>query len=307
MSVTYGFFNSLDGDRAYNADQMSKYFDGLVSNGVYESVGGALQVLASSGMNVNVQTGRAIIDCKWFNSDAVETLAITAASPALNRYTAVVIRLDMTNRLMELDTVDGTAASTPSYPALTNTSQIKEICLAMIYVAAGATAISQANITDMRASSLCGWVTGIVQQVDTSTLFLQWQTAYQAYYDAMTQQFQDWFNNLTQQLNVNTFVNAFKKHAVMDGSATSVTLNMTGYTYDPSDIIIVYINGLYEVEGTDYTLNTSVDPVAIVPVPTVAGTEIDIVIYRSQIGFYVVAASPTEALGTENEGEGISA
>lgn len=307
MSVTYGFFNSLDGDRAYNADQMSKYFDGLVSNGVYESVGGALQVLASSGMNVNVQTGRAIIDCKWFNSDAVETLAITAASPVLNRYTAVVIRLDMTNRLMELDTVDGTAASTPSYPALTNTSQIKEICLAMIYVAAGATSISQANIMDMRASSLCGWVTGIVQQVDTSTLFLQWQTAYQAYYNAMTAQFEDWFASLTQQLNVNTYIKHFDKHATLtDSTGAMVPLNMDGYTYAESDIINVYINGLYAVKDTDYFILIDGGMVYIAGLPIYSGTEIDIQVLRSQIGFYVVAASPTEGLGIDDD-EGISA
>ena len=63
MSVTYGFFNSVNGDRVYNADQMSEYFNELVSNGVYESVGGALQVVPNTGMNVNVKTGRGIIDC----------------------------------------------------------------------------------------------------------------------------------------------------------------------------------------------------------------------------------------------------
>ena len=29
MAITYGFFNSVDGDRKYNAEQMSTYFDGL--------------------------------------------------------------------------------------------------------------------------------------------------------------------------------------------------------------------------------------------------------------------------------------
>ena len=71
MSITFGFFNSSNGDRKYNADQMSEYFDGLVSNGVYENVGGALQVLASQNMEVNVQTGRAIINSKWVKNAAL--------------------------------------------------------------------------------------------------------------------------------------------------------------------------------------------------------------------------------------------
>lgn len=300
MAVTYGFFNSVGNDRLYNADQMSEYFDGLVSNGVYESVGNALQVLADSGMTVKVQTGRAIINCKWLNSDAVESIQITAAHAILNRYTAIVVRLDIGNRLMQIATVDGTPASTPAYPPITNSTTIKELCLAMVYVAAGATTITQANITDMRASDKCGWITGLVKQVDTGTLFLQWQTAYQAYYNEMTAQFQAWFDALTQQLNVNTFITHFDKHAVLNGTITSVALNMDGYTYSESDIINVYINGLYAVSGEDYSLSVSGDTASLTGLPAVNGTEVDIRILRSQIGVYVVAASPTEGLGTDD-------
>ena len=60
MSVTCGFFNSSNGDRKYNADQMSSYFEGLVSDGVYENVGDALIVKAGDGMQVIVGEGRAI-------------------------------------------------------------------------------------------------------------------------------------------------------------------------------------------------------------------------------------------------------
>ena len=34
MSVTYGFYNSLNGDRRYDANQMSAIFDGLIIDGV---------------------------------------------------------------------------------------------------------------------------------------------------------------------------------------------------------------------------------------------------------------------------------
>lgn len=301
MSITYGFFNSVDSDRVYNADQMSTYFKGLISNGVYENVGGKFQVYAGTGLSVNVQTGRAVIDCKWIESDAIETLSITAANAVLNRWTAVVLRLDVSNRLIELDTVDGTAATTPSQPAMTNTSTIKEICLAMVYVAAGATAITQANITDMRGTSLCGWVTGLIKQVDTSTLWVQWQDAFAAYYLAMQAGFEEWFSNLTQQLNINTFVRQYKKHSTLDGIVTTVSLNMDLYTYAESDIINVYINGLYAVNGVDYTLSASGDTAVITGLPAVAGTVIDIQVFRSQIGFYIVTTGDDEALATDND------
>lgn len=286
MAVMYGFFNSINGDRVYNADQMSQYFDGLITNGVYESVGGALQVLAGSGLAVNVETGRAVINCKWIRNDAVLTLPITQAHSVLNRYTAVILRLDVSGRLVEITTKDGTPASTPTKPAMETSSTVVELCLAYVYVAAGATSISQADITDTRPSSLCGWVTGLIQQVDTSQLFLQWQTAYQEYYDDMTAQFDAWFAALTQQLNVNTYVDKYEKRTVLQSGASNIIpMDMTGYTYDSDDIISVFINGLLGASGIDYTLDTSGSTPTIQPNATAAWTEVQIIVYKSRIGF----------------------
>ena len=302
MAVTYGFFNSLNGDRTYNADQMSEYFNGLISNGVYESVGGALQVLAGSGMTVNVQSGRAIINCKWLNNDAALTLNITQAHAILNRYTAVVARLDIVNRLMTITTKDGTPASSPVKPAMQIDSSMVELCLAYIYVSAGATSISQADITDMRASDLCGWVTGIVQQVDTSQLFLQWQTAYQNYYDEMTAEFTAWLDSLTQQLNVNTYIVAYDKTVSGTGSQiANIPLDMTGYEYGEDDIFIVDINGLIT---TDFTVNTSgATPTIVLSITntTSTGNTAHVKVLKSKIGFNTIIGSDNaNIIGSDN-------
>lgn len=304
MAVTYGFFNSIDGDRKYDADQMSEYFDGLITNGVYENVGGALQVKAVSGggMTVQVQTGRGIIDCKWLNNSAALTLEITSAHVTLNRYTAVVMRLDIVNRLMEITTKDGTNASSPTKPAMQNDSTMVELCLAYIYVAAGATSISQADIEDTRPSSLCGWVTGLIEQVDTSTLFLQWQTAYENYYNEMTADFNEWFDDLTEQLNVNTYIKRFYKRELLTSTSGSnvIALDMTGYTYDASDIIHVYINGLFGHAGVDYTLDTT--NMTITTTATASGTEVIIEVLKSKIGFEVLAGSDgNQIVGSDNQ------
>ena len=309
MAVTYGFFNSVEGDRTYNADQMSEYFDGLVSNGVYESVGGALQVTAvSSGMAVNVQTGRAIINCKWLSNDSVLTLDITQAHAVLNRYTAVVLRLDIVNRLMTITTKDGANASDPVKPTMQNDSTMIELCLAYIYVGAGVGSITQANITDMRGTNLCGWVTGLIRQVDTSQLFLQYQTAFENYYTQMTTEFNNWFNTLTSELNVNTYIQKFYKRTVLaSGSSNIIPMNMTGYTYDSSDIISVYINGLYAAPDVDYYLDTTQSPPQVHPNASAAGTEVLIVVLKSRIGFDTLVGSDSSALvGSDNSNIDIS-
>ena len=303
MAVTSGFFNAVNSDRLYNAAQMSEYFRGILSDGVAQNYGGGLQVQASStpDMNVKVQTGRAYIDSRWMEVDAVETLAITAAHVTLNRYTAVVVKLDMTNRQMTLATVDGTAATNPTKPTPADSETVKYLVLAYVYVAAGATAIAQAQISDTRAQTdICGYVSGLVDQVDTTNLFLQWQDAYATYYANMSAQFNAWFDTLTSQLNVITYVEDYHKVVTLAGATTAIPLNMAGYAYDESDVVQVHINGLLAQAGTDYTLSVSGTSATVTPVATASGTVVDILVLKSRIGFQVLGTSDGGVVVTSN-------
>lgn len=311
MAISYGFFNSINQDRTYNADQMSEYFDGLVSNGVYESVGSAMQVTAGEGLAVNVQSGRAIIDCKWIKNDAAQAITLTTAHVLLPRYTAIVIRLDRASRSISIVDKDGTPASNPEKPSMTDDGQITELCLAYVYVGPNASTITQANITDMRSSNLCGWVTGVVQQVDTSQLFAQYQAAFEQNYaqqlawqqDIQTQ-FNAWFAALTQQLSVNTYIQKFTIRTVLSsGSTTQISVVVDDYAYSEGDIIEVYINGLYGSEGVDYTLTMSGSTPVITPVATEAGTVVNINVYKSRIGWYTLETSSGDTIVTNNDHE----
>ena len=267
MALTYGFFNSIDSDRVYNADQMSKYFKGLISNGVYLNVGGAFKVTASGdGLSVNVATGRGIIDCKWVESDAVETVTLNAADPSKARYTAITLRLSYGDRLIALGFHDGVAAASPSKPMPIRTAENYELVLAYVLVPAGATSITQAQIIDSRAdTSVCGWVSGIIDQVDTGQLFDQFNTAYQQMLVDMQQwqvaqkaQYEEWFSTLSSDLTVGAIDEEYTKvvtYAANSGPGKSIPLNdIEGYTYKDGDIIMVYVNGLMTVEGIDYDL-----------------------------------------------------
>ena len=289
MAVTSGFFNSLNGDRTYNADQMSEYFRGILRDGVVQNYGGGLQVVAGSGMNVNVRTGRAYIDSKWMEADAVEVLSISTAHATLGRYTAIVVHLDASARQMTLEAIDGTPASSPAKPVITSTSTDKYLVLAYVLVPAGSTAITAQNVTDNRANTAeCGYVSGLVDQVDTSTLFTQWQAAYAQYYDDQTAAFNAWFASLQQTLGINTYLKEYRTRRSLNGSSLTIPLDNTAiaadYTYASTDVIHVYINGLLAREVADYTLDRAGSPPTITPVPTKAGTEIQIVIYKAEFG-----------------------
>lgn len=298
MAITYGFFNAIKGsdgsyDRTYNADQMSTYFEGLVGDGVYESIGDAMQVVASSGMQVQVKSGRMLIGSRWIKNDAAYPIAINAAHVTLNRYTAIVVRLDLSARTISIVAKDGDNATDPIKPTMTKSQTVKEMCLAYIYVGRGVTSISQANIEDTRPdNNVCGWVTGIVQQVDTSKLFLQWQTAYEEFYQQMQtwqqQQeaaFNTWFSALTDQLNVNTYIQRYHKTINMGTKNGVFPLDMSGYTYAATDVLFVNVNGVMLTEEYDYILDTSKTPVEIhTNAELDAENILEITVLKSKIG-----------------------
>lgn len=156
MAITSGYFNSVNGDRKYNADQMSEYFEGIINEGVCQHIGGGLAVTAGTGMAVSVASGKAFIGQKWIVNDAALTLSITAAADQA-RIDAVVLRRNNTTRSCEIAVKNGTPSASPSAPSMTRTDSTYEMALAYVNVAAGATSVT---VTDKRAdSSVCGWAT----------------------------------------------------------------------------------------------------------------------------------------------------
>ena len=61
MGTYANFYNSDNGDRVYDADSFSEWLRPFFKTGVFN---GELQVMASSGMEVIVDTGNAFIEGK---------------------------------------------------------------------------------------------------------------------------------------------------------------------------------------------------------------------------------------------------
>lgn len=260
MAITYGFFNSVDHDRVYDADTISNMFKGLISDGVYASVGNALQVRPSSGLTIVVGSGRAIVDDRWVENSADAELTLNAPHVTLPRYTAIVLRKSTTARTVELIMVDGTPASTPVKPAVVRNVTTYDIVLAYVYVGAAASTITAANITDTRPdTSICGFVTGLIEQVDTSELFTQFETAYEEARQEMSDweadqkaAFDTWYADLTEELNVDTYVERKSVTFVTTGSTRLMLLDAS-LEHGENDILSVYLNG-WKMREDEYTV-----------------------------------------------------
>ena len=242
----YGFFNSVSGDRKYDADDISNFFFNLISDGVMVTPSSTFLVSEFSGMQVQVEGGFAMIKAKYFYSDSTNLLTVEAADPTNPRIDRVALTLNYAARNITLNIKKGTAAATPTPPTLIrNAGVMWEIGLADIAVGAGVTAITDANITDTRANtSLCGYITGLINQIDTTDLFQQFTSA-----------FYQWFNSLTESLTLNVSVAALR-NVYTTTAENELTIPIGISDYNPeTDVLSVYINGLRLVPDIDYTEN----------------------------------------------------
>ena len=73
MSVTFGFYNSKEGDRRYDAIQMSSIFDGIIQDGILQHVGTAMVVKESEAMIINVG-----VACSLSNDVVIKNVVIAS-------------------------------------------------------------------------------------------------------------------------------------------------------------------------------------------------------------------------------------
>ena len=186
--VTYGFYNSKNGDRKYDAIQMSSIFDGIIRDGVLQHYGTAMVVKESEGMMVNVGIGRAWFNHTWTLNDALLPLTVPISEVLLNRIDAVVLEVDAREsvRANSIKVIKGTPASSPKNPTLVKTNDRWQYPLAYIRVNAGVTSIRQANITNCVGTSACPFVTAPLEKMSIDALIAQWGDQWKAFYGAQT-------------------------------------------------------------------------------------------------------------------------
>ena len=286
MSLRYGFFNSklVNGvhDRVYNALDITDYFDKLIGNGVFVDPANSLQIVASAGMNVNCKAGKGWIDGFYLINDADLTLTLDAANVSLNRIDRVVFRLDKANRNMSVIVKKGTPASTPVAPEIIRNETVKEYSLATILVSKQTTEIVQANITDTRLdSSVCGKVASLIDQLDTSDLYAQWQDAFTRYYERMTTDFNTWFSEVKNTLSTAVVLQQYEStYVVQEDGTTEIPINIANFAWG-ADILEVYINGMRIVEPAGFISSSNR---IITTYPLDAGAEVNFVVLKNVDG-----------------------
>ena len=207
MSERSGFFPYVAGDSnsEYKSDFLAKLIASFIGNGVFTD---ELAVTAGSNMQIKVPAGRAWINGYFYRNDGDMTFDIANADGVLNRKDTVVLRWNINSRAINLKVLEGTPASTATAPEITRGTEQYDLKLAEISIPAGTTAITQSLITDTRLNNdVCGIVTGVIDQVKTTTFYNQIaadlaefkainEAGFTSWSTEQKQSFQTWFDGI---------------------------------------------------------------------------------------------------------------
>lgn len=254
MSLTSGFFNSINHDRTYNAEQMAMIFDGIVNDGVYQAIGNALRVTAAGGNVLHVDTGRAWFNHTWTYNDAI--LVLTADDPhaVLDRIDAVVLEVNASSsvRSNSISIISGTSASTPVKPSMSTTDEtIHRYPLCYIYRKAGTSGITQANITNTIGTSECPYVTGPLSMISSDSIVAQWEAEFNDWFAVMQlkntsdleklkTQFDTWFSDLQETLGENEAANLNAKINTVTAEVSSLSKKVSSFETTVGDLPTIH-------------------------------------------------------------------
>lgn len=229
MAEKSSFFNSVSGDRKYKAEDWASYFGTLIGNGVFPNPATNLQVVpGASGLTVTVHAGKAWINGYYYNNTDDLTLTLPTPDGSKKRIDRIVVRWSLSDRKISAAVKSGTAATNPSAAVLQRDSDVYELAIADVLVGVAATSLSSTSITDRRYdSTLCGVVTGTVQQIDTSAFAAQ----VQSFLDDSEAEFTSWLDGLQDVLDESTagnLLNLINAHKADTNNPHQVTAAQIG-------------------------------------------------------------------------------
>lgn len=208
MAEHFSFFDAQGNegsyDRTYSSADMASYFASFIGNGVYAKPASQLKVSPASGMGVSVAVGKAWINGYFYElSESPKELSVSVGDATYSRIDLVVCSLNLSNRLIELKVIQGAASANPQAPAYSRSDTVYDLVLAQVSVPAGAVTVTAENITDTRPNnSLCGFVSGVVEQIDTTGLFSQYDSEFNTWFDTVKGSLDgDTAGNLATQIN----------------------------------------------------------------------------------------------------------
>lgn len=148
MAVTSGFFNAIDHDRLYNAEDVGSLLDGIISDGILNTYGSHFEVTHDVGLDIIVGSGRGWFKQTWVKNDDNITLTAEANVTGNVRYDTVVIDVNKTDAVRANTIIILKGTSDPAGAELIDEAAHKQYPLANLVIDASGNDIS--DVVDRR-------------------------------------------------------------------------------------------------------------------------------------------------------------
>lgn len=252
MALRYGYFDSdiigIDEegmpifDRAETSDLFALLFSSLVSDGVLALPSTCFKVRAAgNGMNIEVQPGFGMVKGHFAYDDEVFPLVIDPAPQTYSRIDRVIMRCNYLERMVEIVVKKGEEAAKPVAPELIRPAagDYFELCLANITLSANQTVITDSSIGDTRAdSAVCGYITQLIDHLDTAVFFEQLNAFYQEFVDKSNTSYEQFEQMATQ---------AFEKYM---SDITSYIADLKQSSTEAYNNLMATMNNFYQTLST---------------------------------------------------------
>lgn len=253
MAERCGFFNATNAanpDRVYDSSDFAAYFASFIGNGVFAKHSNQLRVAQqeSPDMSVQVLGGQAWINGWWYDNTSALNLSIDPADGKLDRVDIIVVQFNLTKREIKTIVRNGSPSAGATAPMLNRDDDLWELKLAEVNVSHGTVNITDGKITDTRSdTTVCGWVSGLIDQMDTTELFNQLKEATQDAVDAMNNALTDVWSGIKVWLLNNVYKVGYVWMSYVDESPSGIV----GGTWTPITGVFPYFNAGNETGGSN--------------------------------------------------------
>ena len=195
MAVTFGFYNSVRGDRVYNAEQMSSIFSGIIKDGVFENFpedGQHFVCSKGTGLTMIVGPGRAWFNDTWTNNDSPLSLTFDAPDNQNDRIDTIALEINKTNsphivnagsstyvvegRSNKFVVVKGAPAVNPVRPTLIRENGIYQYPIAIVRISPRTPNEIKSYDNLVGVSHYTPFIIGAVQSVSAENVLDVWKS-----------------------------------------------------------------------------------------------------------------------------------
>lgn len=297
MALKSGFFNSVKGDRVYNADDFNNIFQGVITEGICPAVGDAFRVTPGGNMTVYIGSGK-MISAKgiWAINDSPYAINLYRSYATVDRYVNVGVHYDYNSEYRQAYFTYWSSADQPGQehiPSRIYNEYEQSYIVATIRIRKGSTEILQSDITDTRAdSSKCGYSTALLEHLNTSQWFAQYQAATDNFFKELQEwetktkkNYDAWFKTLTEQLRIDTYIKKFSSNFTTTAATTAEIVIGIDEFDNSKDVLIANINGIMLNETEDFTVSgTGANSKIVLKNPIESGNKFTFMVIKSVIG-----------------------